>query len=383
MTAPTPFVSAFVLSFALLASLALVPAPAAAQDRAAAPAGWDDLVKAARAEGQVRVMLVGRMPRNLRKAMPEFEKLYGVRVLTDASGGVEQFAKILAERQVGRYTVDVMISGSNSANAQLIPNKALARFDRLLVLPGVNDRSRWFQGKHHYSDPEARYVFTWGASPSHLVSYNTNLVKPEEITSHWDLLDPKWKGRIVANSPATPGTVGTTGPMILNPKVGEDWFRRLMSEMDVTLVKDTRQGAEWIAMGKYAIGLFGLNTNAYQLAAEGFPIMGYLPHPLKEGETISSSGANIYVFENAPNPNAMKLFANWALTRDAQQAFVTAGQITDSLRTDIDNSVIDPAHRLERGRDYIVAFSNPDYIGRSAETMERLRRIVQESVAKQ
>ncbi len=367
-----------------LTAAAAVALPLMAWNGAAAAGGpgtpeWDALVKAAQAEGNVRLFNAGRMARNLRKIFPEFEKKYGVKVHSDIStAGRQQIARILAERSVGRFTMDLRIGGANSARVELIPNNALARLDTQLVDPDVTDRARWYKGKHHYSDPEGRYIFTWGASPSHLVTYNTKLVKPEEIKSYWDLVDPKWKGKVVAWSPATPGVIGTAGPLFVNPKIGEAWFRKF-AELKPTIVKDARQGAEWVALGRFHLGLFGMNTLAIQLAKEGLPVRGYLPHELAEGEILSSSGANIMILNDGPNPNAAKLFVNWALSREGQQLFVNVAEITDSLRADVDNAALEEPYRVHRDREYFIAFEDEAYVSDMKDIMGTLRDIMREA----
>ncbi len=356
------------------------PATAAGQPQAAASSSeWDALVAAARKEGKVELILSGQVPLLLRKAMPEFEKKYGVRVNFQTGGGSTHAERILAERRVGRFTLDVWLGGANTALVSLVPNKALAPFPELLVDPEVNDRSLWFQGKHHYTDPEGRYIFTWGASPTYNIAYNTKLVDPNEIKSYADLLDPKWKGKTVSWSPAAQGTAGTTVPMFMNPKIGEQWFRRWATEMDVTIVSDARQGAEWVALGRFAIGMFGLATQAEALADQGFPIKGYMPHPMAEGEVLSASAANIMVMDRAPNPNAAKLFINWALSKEAQALFVKATEKTDSLRTDVPNDVLERQYRIDPHANYIVPFSDPEYINKQDEMLAKMKKIMQEA----
>ena len=54
-------------------------------------------------------------------------------------------------------------------------------------------------GKLRYVDAEEAYVLAFiGNGGGVEVSINTNLVNPKELTSYWDLLNPKWKGKIVA-----------------------------------------------------------------------------------------------------------------------------------------------------------------------------------------
>ncbi len=352
---------------------------AVAQTPAATSAEWDALVAAARKEGKVELILSGQMPQLLRKAMPEFEKKYGVRVNFQTGGGSAHAERILAERRVGRYTLDVWLGGANTALVQLVPNKAIASLPELIIDPDVKDPSKWYGGKHHYTDLEERYIFTWGASPTYNIIYNTKLVDPNEIKSYADVLDPKWKGKIVSWSPASQGTGGNSVPMFLNPKIGEQWFRRWATEMDVTIVSDARQGAEWVALGRFPIGMFGLATQAGALADQGLPIKDYLPHPMAEGQALSASAANIMVMDRAPNPNAAKLFVNWALSKDAQAAFIKASEKMDSLRTDVPNDVLEPQYRIDPNVNYKVVFSDPEYIARQGEVLSKLKQIMQEA----
>jgi ABC-type uncharacterized transport system YnjBCD substrate-binding protein len=119
---------------------------------AADTAEWDLLVRAAKAEGQLEVVLAGQMPLKLRGVLPAFQEKYGIKVNFHTGGGRQLAARMLAERKAGRYTFDVRIGGVNTALVQLLPAKALTRFDALLVHPEVTDQSLRFKGKHHYSD---------------------------------------------------------------------------------------------------------------------------------------------------------------------------------------------------------------------------------------
>ncbi|MFM2128867.1 MAG: hypothetical protein RL477_413, partial [Pseudomonadota bacterium] len=161
-----------------VAAIAMIPALAIADQPRAASAGqavqvaavtpeMQKLIEAAKKEGKVEVILSGQVPQKLRAAMPAFEKKYGIKVNFQTGSGRRHAERILAERRVGRRTIDVWLGGANTALVQLVPNKALASFPELLVDPEVKDQSKWFQGKHHYTDPENRFIFTWGASPAY------------------------------------------------------------------------------------------------------------------------------------------------------------------------------------------------------------------------
>jgi iron(III) transport system substrate-binding protein len=366
------------ISTGTVAATLALSAAAYGQGSASASGEWDELVKAAQREGEVDVIMYGGI--NLHKgAVQEFEKKYGIKVNYQTGSSRQHAERILAERQLGRYTVDAWMGGANTALSQLLPNGVLQPIPPLLVDPDVKDPSKWFQGKHHYTDPEHRYIFTWGASPAQNFVFNTNLVKPEEIKSYWDMLDPKWKGKIVAMPPGSQGVGAATVPLFLNPEVGEKWFRRLANEMDLTVVKDSRQGAEWVALGRFPVGLFRFGEEALELEKQGFPIQSYLPHQMKEGEALTAGGTNLMAVDKAPHPNAMKLFINWALSREAQQIFIKAARRYDSLRTDVDNSIVEPQYRIQKDADYYVPFTDPEYINRQSEILDRLNKIMEDA----
>ena len=351
----------------------------AASAETAPSAEWQGLVKAAQQEGQVALILSGQVPQKLKPAITVFEKKYGIKMNFQTGGGSEHANRILAERRLGRYTLDVWLGGANTPLVSLLPNKALASFPELLIAPDVIDQSLWYQGKHHYTDPAGSFIFTYAASPNRPISYNTKLVKPEEIPSFWSLIDPKWKGKIVSWSPGDQGTAPNALSLYLNPKLGEDWFKRWATEMDVTIVKDARQGAEWVALGRFPIGMFGLSTQADIMAKQGFPIKGYLPHAMAEGEALVGSASNLMVMDKAPHPNAAKLFVNWALSREGQSLFIRYQESMDSLRRDVPNDVLEEPYRIDQNGDYLVTFTDPDYINRQGEMINRLRKIMQEA----
>ena len=246
--------------------------------------------------------------------------------------------------------------------------KRLPNFTPELIAPGLYDQPYWFEdGK------------LWGV-PMEMQSLpcNYRTDKMSAPASWADLLDPKWKGKIVSWSPGQ-GAGASIVPMFLNPKVGEEWFRRWATEMNVTIVSDARQGAEWVALGRFPIGMFGLNTQAEALKDQGFPIMDYLPHPMAEGEVLWASAANLMVLDKAPNPNAAKLFVNWALSREGQSAIIKAAEKTDSLRVDVPNDVLEPQYRIDPKADYIVAFSNPEFITRQDEVLAKLKQIMSQA----
>ena len=77
-------------------------------------------------------------------------------------------------------------------------------------------------------------------------------MKPNDFSSYWDLLDPKWKGKIAMFERVGSGFPGLT-PIYYNPRLGPDFIRRLLGEMNVTVSRDRRQATDWLASGKFVL----------------------------------------------------------------------------------------------------------------------------------
>ena len=68
-------------------------------------------------------------------------------------------------------------AGGVTTYQQLFPAKVFDPIKPALLLPEITDTSKWYQGKHHYSDPENQYIFDYVATATYgSISYNTKLV---------------------------------------------------------------------------------------------------------------------------------------------------------------------------------------------------------------
>ena len=90
-----------------------------------------------------------------------------------------------------------------------------------LILPEVVDQTKWWSKKHLYSDPEGQHVFmAQGDAGSGIGAINTNLIKPGEIDSWWDLLEPKYRGKILMTDPDSAGNIGNWRFIYYSPDLG-------------------------------------------------------------------------------------------------------------------------------------------------------------------
>jgi ABC-type Fe3+ transport system substrate-binding protein len=225
----------------------------------------------------------------------------------------------------------------------------------VLLLPDVLDEQNWYGGKHQYMDHEG-YVFLFIANSQSgsAVQYNSKPVDPKEIKSYWDFLNPKWKARMEARDVRTPGPGnGVMRFFYHNSELGPKFIKRLFGEMDITLYRELRQGADWLATGKFAICFF---CEIRQATEQGLPVAAF--GALKEGAGVSVGDGALTLLKESAHPNAAKVFVNWFLSREGQLAFQTAAakfpnDAVDSRRVDIPKDNVPSDRRRVPGYNYI------------------------------
>ena len=313
---------------------------------------WKDLVAAAQREG--KLVVVGAPPwqreENFRPLLRAFEEEFGIKIELGRGRGSQQAERVVTERRGGLYNVDVALGGFNTYDRYLVPAAALEPIKRLLFHPKVVDKSLWHGGVHRYLyGGESVFIIGARAAPAG-ISINTNLVRPGEIKSHMDLLDPKWKGKIVSYHPRDMG-LSTLGVMLADEDLGPEFIRRIFSEAKMHYVTTRREFADGLALGAYAIGFQeeGAQRDIRVLADEGEPVkmlMGGTDIKMKV-PGASPGGALLGALSRPPHPNAQKLFVNWLLTPKAQLLFNrNRARDYQSFRADVPNNDVLPEFRL-------------------------------------
>jgi len=334
---------------------------------------WKKVVEGAKKEGQLNFYGNHAYP----PILQEFRKRYPEIKVTEVLGTAAQLSqRILAERRADKYLADLYMASPRTAYTILLPAKALDPINTGLILPEVTDQSKWFQGKHHYVDAERKYAFVHiGTVEGANVAYNNKLVKPAEMKSYWDFLNPKWRGKITALDPQV-GANSSTGLAFFynNPELGPSFIRRLFSEMEVTFTRDEVQLANWVAVGRYSIGFFV--SEIEQAAKQGLPVNYFPPSGFREGAGVGPTGrGGLSLINQAPHPNAAKVFINWFLSREGQQLLQREMRIwkVDSMREDISKEEILPDVRRVKGAKYLLT-----YLPQYADTRP-IRALVDES----
>jgi len=277
---------------------------------------WERVLRAAKSES--KLSLIGPLGADRRDALAQgFQSKYGITVEYHADAGAGIFPRLSAERTAGLYLWDVVISGTSTALDALIPNKFLDPLEPALILPEVKEPKYWRGGALEFIDPGHQSLIMTLFHRGTLY-VNPNLANPKEFTSHKDLLDPKWKGKIVADDPRKAGIgQGTFLFFYRHPELGPDFIRSL-GRQGITFLKNYAQEVDMVGQGRFPVGIGLSDSIIEERTKRGVPIVILDPRQLKEGTPITPASGSLTFVNRAPHPNAAKLYINWLLSKEAQ-----------------------------------------------------------------
>jgi iron(III) transport system substrate-binding protein len=316
---------------------------------AAAAVSWDDLVAAAQREG--KVVVTGPAHPEVRKALPPaFKARFGVNLEYIGGPASATIARLHAERLAGIHSLDVTLAGIQTVATVFYREGLLDPIRPLLILPEVLDGSKWKRGSLWFMDPEQQYVLRLVSSELEQFSINTNQVKPADLRTARDLLDPKWRGRIATQDPTVPGT-GSNHAAELYVRLGEAFAKTLYVDQKPAISRDERQLTDWLLRGIYPIVFGADNAGVEEMRKEGVPVLTVRSLPDLPG-TVAVGNGLVARFKDAPHPNAAQLFINWLASREGLETYVRAVQWSPT-RNDIDERSFLPADSIPMpGVDY-------------------------------
>jgi iron(III) transport system substrate-binding protein len=353
-------------------------ADAAAAQTAVAPADWEqqwnELIAGARREGKV-VVLAPPDP-EVRQALPAaFKNRFGVSLEYIGGRSNESSAKLRTERSAGMYTVDVALSGIQTMATIFHRENMLDPLLPVLILPEVLDGSKWKKGKLWFMDPEQKYILRLFNTLGTLFFVNTRLVKPGEIVNAKDLLDPKWKGKIITHDPTAPGA-GSNDAARFYAQFGEDFLKKFYVDQKPMISRDRRQVTDALIHGTYAIAFGASSDDLTDLIKEGFPLKAVDTLPDMPGGTSAGIG-EVALLKNAPHPNAAKLFINWIASKEGLEA-LSRSRRDAVTRNDIDElSYLDHALVPRPGVEYFDTYDWEFTLTTKEQARTRVKELLQ------
>jgi iron(III) transport system substrate-binding protein len=301
---------------------------------------WDETLTAAKREGKV-VVVGSPHPEMRNEVIPKFTARFGIPVDFIAGKSAENVERVRIERASGLFSADVFMMGASTSLNALYAEKIIDPLEPLLLLPEVTDGTKWKGGKAPFIDPDGRYILRPFSTIDTLVFINTDYVKPEEIRSVEDLLNPKWKGRISTEDPTIDSGSGGNKAANFYSQLGPEFVRRLYVDQKPVISRNRRQFADWLARGTYPICLTCRVDDTRPLQRAGFKIATiYELAGLRS--RVNSTPFTLTVANKAPHPNAARLFINWLAGHEGVEIYAR-GDDAATLRTDIDESFLDPA----------------------------------------
>jgi iron(III) transport system substrate-binding protein len=266
------------------------------------------LIEAAKKEGQVIYYTSIDLPVAERLAKAFEAKYQGIAVRVERTGAERVFQRIGQEYASNIHAVDVV---NSSDAAHFIGWKR----DGILAPYVPEDVAKFYPPEHRDVDGQFASFRVWLS----IIAYNSNLVKTEEAPKSFaDLLDPKWKSKIVKAHPGYSGTI-MTATYQMQRDLGWSYFEQL-ARQNIMQVQSSADPPKKLDLGERSVMADGNEYNILQLKEAGRPVE---PVYASEGSPLIIGPNGI--FKTSLNPNAAKLFQSFCFSRDAQQLIIDVG----------------------------------------------------------
>ena len=261
----------------------------------------DARLEAAKKEGKV-VWYTSLAVPSTEKIAKMFEAAYpGIKVEAHRTGSQRVLQRLMQELQANIKNADVVHTSDAGHFVLLKEKKLLMQYAPAGVekFPaGFKDRDGSVYGLR---------------STLSVIAYNPKLIPAAEAPRTWkDLLDSKWRGKLVTAHPGYSGIISTHVLALVN-LYGWDFFKQ-MAQNKPMLVQSANDPAQVVASGERPIAVDGSEYFFYQTKKKGNPIEIVYP---KDGVPLIVSPSAITSF--APHPNAAKLFTDFIFSKEVQQ----------------------------------------------------------------
>jgi len=256
------------------------------------------LVKGAREEREVMFygttpvtqVAVLRKAFNTRYPFVELKHFYGVRQVI--------LNKAMSEFRSGANLADVLMTDVS--------------YGALFIQEGIShpfttpDAKRYERGSYDENGQwYTMYMLTMA------LMYNKNMVKPVDVPrSYQDLLDPKWKGKMIFDPEAA--YVMAAMEHAWGKEKARDYLTRL-AKQDLILRRGSALTTQLVAAGEQPIAIVVNGETTAEVRDKGAPIGFSLLAP----KIIKPNG--FFIAKKAPHPHAALLFTDWMLSEEGQK----------------------------------------------------------------
>lgn len=300
------FIHGVILTFMLFPLILGVEVPlwaASVEEEAAAK------IEGAKKEGKL-LLYSNTSLISLEPMIKGFEKKYPfVKVEIYRIGAPKLLNKVLTEARAGASVADVI--ETEGLTAYLMMKKGLyAKY--------LSPESSSFPAGA--KDPEGYWTSVF--SNLKIIAYNTKMVSPKDAPRSWeDLLEPKWKGKMLmaSNNYEWFGNV----LKIMGEEKGMALMRKLSSQ-DLRLREGGTLTASLVVAGEGPISIASNSDRIEEMKTKrGAPVDWVGVDP------VISRQHPIALARGAPRPNAAKLYIDYVLSREGQEIARSTLQLPD------------------------------------------------------
>lgn len=304
-----------------------------------------DLIEAAKKEGKIAWYTADDLVLAT-KVSKSFEAKYGMTVQLERSGAERIYQRIGQEYSSDISAVDVATTSDLGHTVSWRKSGWLAPF-----VPA--EAAHWADAA---TAPDGTYLvdkFTLVVP-----GYNSRLVKAEDAPKTWtDLLDPKWKGKLVKAHPGYSGAI-TNETYALSRLLGWEFYEKL-AKQGVLQVQSATDPPMRAAQGERAVMADAAEVTALRLIGQGAPLVLVYP---TEGVPVVGVGSVLML--KAPRPNAARLFMHYLASSECQKINMEQGSRS------YDTTLAEPAGWTPLNKMKLL-YNDPADLAREAEEIKK------------
>ena len=272
----------------------------------------NELYPKAKQEGNLIIYSVWDVE-HLRAITDAFMKRYpGIKATYWQGRNPEIVTRVLTEFQGGQSSVDIVLSD----NAPPVIRAAGA------VMPYETVQKQVL----YIHDPTMPVV----SLQIQALAYNTKKMKPADLPKSWeDVANPKYKGLVALDDPMRAGPLSSMLAGLREQWKDETRFNNFvkgLKALNVPVHKSTSAMFRLVISGEYSLCMPALLHDVMEEKEKRTPIDYVKTAP----PVVFPRTAAIYA--KAPNVNAAKLFAEWAISTEGQKVIDSVGR--ESARND-------------------------------------------------
>ncbi|MBI4289225.1 MAG: extracellular solute-binding protein [Chloroflexi bacterium] len=315
-------------------------------------AAWNKVVEAAKKEGKLNFynwyFTEGRGGRALQQA---FESKYGIKLDAIQGRGAEFTERLKTEKRIGQMVADVVEGSSLHLENMRLAGLLTPTTD----IPVMREKDAWHMAPN-FHNKEANYL---NYQRMFLTMFmNTNLVKPgEEPKGLTDLLDPKWKGKLLISDPVV-SEIASRFVLYIQQKRLPDDFPARLGRQELLFDPSTPGVALKLAQGNASIAVLLATLDVSNLVAEGAPL-----RVLDTKEGVMVDALSMGAVNNGPHPNAAKVFLNYILSPDGQK-LIASKSLSYPVRKGITANV-PPAMQLEPANPLLIDPAAVEFVAKA------------------